>query len=519
MSKTEEVEELTKNSGSKSDDISFEKVENNGTGVESKCEDGESCKAIPTKDKPRQHDEAKQHADESSDAIAKEKKHSDEQMQKKLWACPHPTTEEELRQAIESIKGNKFLPGPPKPKLPRISNKLSNRKKIAILQKYINSFEYNHTGTRYFRVNKHSMSRLTSTAKQIMSQALPIQCLEACVLACFITAWMKDVERVPLSFKSRVGNTSYRHIVLAIKCKVTNKWGALGLSRKKTLAYKSLDFETLGDLVLDFKTSYEACWHTLSKIYIGFPFPHDLFFSLPLHWRVVRIRVSSNPWDRVYKALNCFDGEMVELMTRFYRFGKHCADFEEKYGGTLGSTTNMTREKNKIDPAAADDDVCDDEDVESSDFESCSPRRCRDRVAKKFASRQRPLTSHAAMSSGMRRSKTEPTKRSVVPVSLPPLKREDAQGVSKSPLIQQHARPKTAMNARTLKRRDNRGSDPVVALKSPASSNAEVDSSGIPSSLTTLDTMREGLDEATTEMPPTPQIISTRMIQRSFLGV
>jgi hypothetical protein len=77
--------------------------------------------------------------------------------------------------------------------------------------------------------------KLTDTAKQIMREALPIQCLEAVMLGCYLTTKWPGVDRVPISFKSFVKpiNRSFRHIVLAIRFQ--GKWGAVGLSRKDTL--------------------------------------------------------------------------------------------------------------------------------------------------------------------------------------------------------------------------------------------------------------------------------------------
>lgn len=48
-----------------------------------------------------------------------------------------------------------------------------------------------------------------------------------------------------------------RHIVLGIHC--SGKYGALGLSRRKTLMYKPLVYRSLMDLIQEYKTSYEEC--------------------------------------------------------------------------------------------------------------------------------------------------------------------------------------------------------------------------------------------------------------------
>lgn len=118
---------------------------------------------------------------------------------------------------------------------------------------------YNHTGTLYFALRKdRGMNHLHGVAKQIMHDALPIQCIEAVFLATYLTGAFDNVrellnaaqqtphgvqiERFPVSFKSKVDGHVFRHIVLAVQCTKSNKWGAIGLSRKDTLMYKPLSF-------------------------------------------------------------------------------------------------------------------------------------------------------------------------------------------------------------------------------------------------------------------------------------
>ena len=111
----------------------------------------------------------------------------------------------------------------------------------------------------------------------------------------------------------------FRHIVLAIHCTKTDKWGAIGISRKKTLAYKPLEFDSFGSLLLDYKKAYESCWHELLKIYVGLPFSHDPYSGTRLHWRVVRFRVDHHPWSRISDALNEYGENCASLMKRYFR--------------------------------------------------------------------------------------------------------------------------------------------------------------------------------------------------------
>ena len=71
--------------------------------------------------------------------------------------------------------------------------------------------------------------RILETAREITRQALPIKCVEAVFLATYLTQGLRELERVPVSFKSQVDGNTYKHIILAVKH--NSKWGAVGLSR------------------------------------------------------------------------------------------------------------------------------------------------------------------------------------------------------------------------------------------------------------------------------------------------
>lgn len=71
---------------------------------------------------------------------------------------------------------------PPTPQwLPYLT--ASTQRKIRQIQNYINEFEYNHTGQTFFKTKRNrGMKHLLYTAKFIMREALPIQCVEALFL-------------------------------------------------------------------------------------------------------------------------------------------------------------------------------------------------------------------------------------------------------------------------------------------------------------------------------------------------
>ena len=70
-----------------------------------------------------------------------------------------------------------------------------------------------------------------------------------------------------------------RHIVLAVRHPDTGRWGALGLSRRADLMDKSLTYASLADLLQNYIACYRRWWHTVLRIRIGLPIPHDVMFD------------------------------------------------------------------------------------------------------------------------------------------------------------------------------------------------------------------------------------------------
>ena len=116
------------------------------------------------------------------------------------------------------------------------------------LQQYMTRLTYNHTGTQLFDIKPHSsMITLMETARvgaadillwytEIISEtdfqamvreSLPIKCMEAVVLAIYLTNGIPGLGRFPINFKSEVNEVSllkgrkfYYHVVLGIAYKV-----------------------------------------------------------------------------------------------------------------------------------------------------------------------------------------------------------------------------------------------------------------------------------------------------------
>jgi len=160
----------------------------------------------------------------------------------------------ELEAAIAAIRARKDLPRPAYPMLPNLSTPGPMSGKVQAVQSYIEKLSYNFTGVNYFDVRKQRpLGRILETARDVTRQALPIKCVEAVFLGTYLTQGLRDLERVPVSFKSQVDGQTYKHIVLALKH--SSKWGSIGLSRRRELYFKELVYDSLADLVLEFKRS------------------------------------------------------------------------------------------------------------------------------------------------------------------------------------------------------------------------------------------------------------------------
>jgi len=139
-------------------------------------------------------------------------------------------------------------------------------------------------------VNKNrSFKSIANTAKEILKEGLPIQCLEAVFLAAYLTAGLPNLDRFPISFKTTAGSSTHRHIVLGVRHH-QQKWGAMGLSRCDKLRNKEVKFDSLSDLVLDYCREFQNVFHKVVKVNVGFPLTHDIHSSERVEWRVSSIQ-------------------------------------------------------------------------------------------------------------------------------------------------------------------------------------------------------------------------------------
>ncbi|CAK9047516.1 Tubulinyl-Tyr carboxypeptidase 1 (Tyrosine carboxypeptidase 1) (TTCP 1) (Vasohibin-1), partial [Durusdinium trenchii] len=236
-----------------------------------------------------------------------------------------PTTEAELKAMLERLQRcDRELPQRPKPRPAdlRLDAKASFR--MQRIQRYISSLEYNYTGTNYFHIRKdRGAKRLAATAREIIRQAFPIKCIEAVFLAYYLTLNMTDLVRIPIRFQSTLpgATRSFKHIVMAVGH--NGKWGALGISRKKTLMFKDLAYDSLSQLLLNYKTSYEELGHDLQHLGVGLPFEHDQHSSEPLHWRPFMIHFTQGQsWNTdVESAIDAFISKIGLLANHVKTYG------------------------------------------------------------------------------------------------------------------------------------------------------------------------------------------------------
>jgi len=195
----------------------------------------------------------------------------------------------ELEAAIAAIRANKDLPRPPYPTLPNLNTSATMAAKVTAVQTYIEKLSYNFTGVNYFDVRKHRpLGRILETGREITRQALPIKCVEAVFVATYLTQGVKELERIPMSFKSMVDGVTYKHIVLAIK--FNSKWGSVGLSRRRELYYKDLVHDSLAELFLEYKRSYERVFHTLKRVKVGLPLSHEVYAGENICWSYLSVK-------------------------------------------------------------------------------------------------------------------------------------------------------------------------------------------------------------------------------------
>ncbi|GET89688.1 hypothetical protein, conserved [Leishmania tarentolae] len=205
------------------------------------------------------------------------------------------------------FQGREDLPDPPRPCETAIPRDRPSAEQIPFIQKQISILSYNHLPHTFFSLEKHrSLQSILFTAKEVLHEALPIRCLEATFVALHYTQTLRDIDRIPLSFKSEANGKFYRHIVLVLRTRSTpTLYGALGLSRKPTLMYKPLTYHSLFDVVMDYKREYEALGHELLDIKLGIAITHDEHSRWEPCWRFIAIKLDHYRDSAKERSLKC----------------------------------------------------------------------------------------------------------------------------------------------------------------------------------------------------------------------
>jgi tubulinyl-Tyr carboxypeptidase len=261
---------------------------------------------------------------------------------KALGLSELPQTKEELDAALlkleklemESLKDV----APSLPKAPAMnSGSMSSR--LQKLQRFIEDFQYNHTGRKFINLKKtEGMYRVSRTSKQIIQDGLPIKCIEAVFLGAYLTLGCKTMLRMPIAFKSRVnGDNTFQHIVMAVShgSLGDKKWGAIGLSRAKSLMYKPTKFNSLASLLYDYKVAYQKEHHELLHIYVGLPFGRDEYNQIPIQWRVLRLNVEVMPWSAVEQVLATYTTNATRHLSAYMSTQQLPDEMNELYAGHL----------------------------------------------------------------------------------------------------------------------------------------------------------------------------------------
>lgn len=77
---------------------------------------------------------------------------------------------------------------PPTPSLPLINPTMSTQRRVRAIQRYISALQYNYTGQSFVSLRRDKgMKHLIFSAKALVRESLPIQCVEGLFLAVYFT--------------------------------------------------------------------------------------------------------------------------------------------------------------------------------------------------------------------------------------------------------------------------------------------------------------------------------------------
>lgn len=194
----------------------------------------------------------------------------------------------EGKERIDEIRNRNDHKDVPAPTVPVFGAQTPVYTCLKSVQNYINSLRYNHTGTQLYEIRKYRpLAGLMVKAKEMTKEALPIKCLEAVILALYLTNGFDGVDRFPIGFKSVLEGQKHYHVVLGIR--YNGRYGALGISRRHDLMDKPLSFKSLHDLLDSYDQAYSRYGHQLKKAKVGGLVPHDIHSHEKIMWDGVAV--------------------------------------------------------------------------------------------------------------------------------------------------------------------------------------------------------------------------------------
>lgn len=233
-----------------------------------------------------------------------------------------------------------FLSPPPLPTIssrhPTLSIPAQFDVYFTSLHSFLSSFTYKSTpGPEHTpniqQIKSQPMRIICQTSNHIITNQLPIKCLEAVVIAtqqtCLITnrrSSMKGREeewrltRMPLRFQSTCEGHRYWHIVLVLMVEWGDevRFGAVSLSRHSPLSYRSMVHSSLSSLCSSFRAEYHRIGHRLLQLTLGLPFDSDPRSQRTQQWHFLSIPLtvtSTSADDQLFQPLPSPSDDTEEL--------------------------------------------------------------------------------------------------------------------------------------------------------------------------------------------------------------
>ncbi|EFC45905.1 predicted protein [Naegleria gruberi] len=203
------------------------------------------------------------------------------------------------------------LPEVPRPKYPNLSDKNQSMfTKLLKIQNFISAFEYNYIEQHFFDITRlRPLKSIIQTAKEVVSDCLPIRCVEGTFLSLFCTQDFEDVDRFSVFFQTTMTQRVYRHIVCVVRFK--GRFGALGLSRKSDLFYKPLMYFKISEILREYVLSYSKYGHSVQLIYVSLPISHDSSSKDIPVWNFLKLDFEKHEIDTLMDKADKYMGEVT----------------------------------------------------------------------------------------------------------------------------------------------------------------------------------------------------------------